>query len=78
MSADAYRAAHNADSFREEVRALHRHGLPVAVTEFGCCAYRGAADLGGRGFLVVDRDRDHGPWRLSLSTPSPTSTAENS
>ncbi|GAB3413294.1 hypothetical protein [Flindersiella endophytica] len=62
VSADAYRGARNAATFREEVRSLHRHGLPVAVTEFGCCTYRGAADLGGSGFLVVDQD--HEPWRL--------------
>jgi hypothetical protein len=63
VAVDAYRAAHNAATFREEIRDLHRHGRPVAVTEFGCCTYRGAADLGGRGFLIIDRD--HEPWRLN-------------
>jgi hypothetical protein len=53
---------HNAATFREEIRDLHRHGLPVVVTEFGCCTYRGAADRGARGWLIVDRD--HEPWRL--------------
>jgi hypothetical protein len=27
----------------------------VAVTEFGCCAYRGAAGRGGTGWLIADR-----------------------
>ena len=55
VSVDAYRAAHNVSTFRDEVRTLHRFGLPVAVTEFGCCTFRGAADEGGRGWLIVDR-----------------------
>ncbi|MEO3872198.1 hypothetical protein ABGB18_25570 [Nonomuraea sp. B12E4] len=62
VAVDAYRGAHNAATFREEIRELHRHGLPVVVTEFGCCSYRGAADRGGRGWMIVDRDRE--PWRL--------------
>ena len=62
VAVDGYRAAHNAATFREEIRDLHRHGRPVAVTEFGCCTYRGAADRGARGWLIVDRD--HEPWRL--------------
>jgi hypothetical protein len=62
VAADAYRAAHNAATFREQIRDLHRHGRPVAITEFGCCTYRGAADRGARGWLIVDRD--HEPWRL--------------
>jgi hypothetical protein len=62
VAVDGYRAAHNAATFREDIRDLHRHGRPVAVTEFGCCTYRGAAGRGARGWLIVDRD--HEPWRL--------------
>lgn len=62
VAVDAYRVAENAATYVEDLRSLHRHGLPVVVTEFGCCAYRGAADLGARGFLVVDQDAE--PWRL--------------
>ncbi|MEJ3749080.1 hypothetical protein WEI85_38175 [Actinomycetes bacterium KLBMP 9797] len=62
VAVDAYRATHNANTFRDEIRALHRHGRPVAVTEFGCCTYRGAADRGARGWLIVDRN--HQPPRL--------------
>jgi len=54
VGADAYRAAHNAGRFRAEIRDLHRHGKPVAVTEFGCCTYRGAADRGARGWMIFD------------------------
>jgi hypothetical protein len=47
VGVDAYRAAYNADSFRDELREHFRHGKPVAVTEFGTCAYQGAAERGG-------------------------------
>ncbi|GAA3513978.1 hypothetical protein [Actinocatenispora rupis] len=63
VGVDAYRAAHNAATFADEIRGLHRHGKPVAVTEFGCCTFRGAAALGARGWLVVDRTTT--PPRLS-------------
>jgi len=63
VGADAYRSAGNAATFRDEVRALHRHGLPVVVTEFGCCTYRGAADVSASGWMIVDRDT----WTLNGS-----------
>ncbi|MCL7366391.1 hypothetical protein ACUJ8N_32190 [Streptomyces sp. ESR1.13] len=49
---DAYRAAYNADTFRSELRGHHAHGKPVAVTEYGTCAYRGAGDRGGSAWQV--------------------------
>lgn len=48
---DSYRAAYNADTFREELREKFEHGKPVAVTEFGTCAWRGAAERGGMAWL---------------------------
>ena len=33
---------------------LHEHGKPVVITEFGCCSYQGAEELGGSGFEGVD------------------------
>ncbi|TWF90365.1 hypothetical protein [Kitasatospora viridis] len=44
---DAYRSAQNADDFRTQLREARSTGKPVAVTEYGTCAYRGAGDLGG-------------------------------
>jgi hypothetical protein len=44
---DAYRAAYNAGSFRDDVRGHFKHGKPVVVTEYGSCAYQGAGELGG-------------------------------
>ncbi|WP_280435441.1 hypothetical protein [Nocardia carnea] len=49
---DAYRAAHNAGTFRTELRAHLAHGKPVAVTEYGTCAYRGAGERGGSAWHV--------------------------
>jgi hypothetical protein len=54
VSVDAYRDARNAPGFADLVRSYRRFGKPVAVAEFGCCTYRGAADRGGAGWLVVD------------------------
>jgi hypothetical protein len=42
---------------------LLRHGKPVAVTEFGCCTYAGAARRGGLGWTIVDTESD--PPRLA-------------
>ncbi|MEV6036996.1 hypothetical protein AB0L65_38000 [Nonomuraea sp. NPDC052116] len=51
---DAYRAAYNAHDFADELRAQFKHGKPVAVTEFGTCAYRGAGEQGGSAWVVPD------------------------
>jgi hypothetical protein len=60
---DAYRDGSNADRFRDIIRNYRRFGKPVIVTEFGCCTYVGAENLGGMGWMVVDRAAT--PWRLS-------------
>ncbi|MEU8249476.1 hypothetical protein [Nonomuraea sp. NPDC048916] len=54
VGVDAYRAAYNADGFREELRGHFRHGKPVVVTEFGTCPYLGASDRGGSAWVVPD------------------------
>ena len=59
---DAYRDAGNAGTFRSELRKQVRHGKPLAVTEFGCCAYAGAGDRGGMGWAIIDDSA--GPPRL--------------
>jgi hypothetical protein len=57
ISTDAgYRTAAMAAQFRDNIRAFVAQGKalgkPVAITEFGCAAYRGAADMGDRGDIV--------------------------
>jgi hypothetical protein len=59
---DAYRDSGNAGAFRSELRKHRRPGKPLAVTEFGCCGYAGAADRGGLGWAIIDDSTD--PPRL--------------
>jgi hypothetical protein len=53
VSADYY-----GDRPRRDLAPHLRLGKPVAVTEFGCCTYAGAAADGGMGWDVVDYDQD--------------------
>ena len=66
VSADLYRDARLKDRFAEILRRYFAFGRPVAITEFGCCTYRGAADAGGRGFAILDTQstppRLNGPY----------------
>ena len=62
VATDAYRDASNARTFRSELRKRLQHGKPLAVTEFGCCGYAGAADRGGMGWAIIDASAD--PPRL--------------
>ncbi|MCP2259236.1 hypothetical protein LX15_002937 [Streptoalloteichus tenebrarius] len=65
VGVDLYRSAEVADQFREGVRSLVALGKPVAITEFGTCAYRGAGDHGARCMEIVEYDGDTGvPARL--------------
>ena len=45
-----YRTKQNAPQYRESIRAFVAQGRslgkPVAITEFGCCTFRGAAEFG--------------------------------
>ncbi|MEU9993119.1 abortive phage infection protein [Streptomyces sp. NPDC048045] len=41
-----------------ELRRYLRWGKPLAITEFGTCAYVGAPETAGMGWDVVDRDTD--------------------
>jgi hypothetical protein len=58
VSVDAYRDADSAAGDRETLRAYQSFGKPVAVTEFGCCTYRGAAGRGGMGWMITDENSD--------------------
>ncbi|MBO7742648.1 hypothetical protein I8J29_00475 [Paenibacillus sp. MWE-103] len=55
VGVDYYRDRGNAGSYREKLRGYFKHGKPVAILEFGCCTYAGAADKGGYGWAIVDR-----------------------
>ncbi|WP_432934478.1 hypothetical protein ACQPZZ_21690 [Microbispora sp. CA-135349] len=64
VGVDLYRSAEIADRFGEGVRALVAQGKPVAITEFGTAAYRGAGDRGGRCMEIVEYAEDGVPIRL--------------
>src|SRR5260221_3306441 len=49
ISVDAHRSIAVADPYRESLRALVAQGKPVAITEFGCATFQGAADKGASG-----------------------------
>ncbi|MBV9381725.1 MAG: hypothetical protein JOY82_22850 [Streptosporangiaceae bacterium] len=51
---DLYRDAGNRDRFPGLLQRYLGHGLPVVITEFGCCTYRGAEDAGGLGWAIID------------------------
>ncbi|WP_248930524.1 hypothetical protein [Paenibacillus hamazuiensis] len=51
---DYYRASHNKPSYANKLKSFHKWNKPVIVTEFGCCAYQGADQAGGRGWMIVE------------------------
>jgi len=68
VSVDLYRDARLRDRFGDVLERYFAYDRPVAITEFGCCTYRGAADAGGRGFAILDYPtsaRDSTPPRLN-------------
>lgn len=54
VGVDAYRDQSNAATFGDLLDARFAYGKPVAVTEFGCCTYRGAAARGASGWSIVE------------------------
>jgi hypothetical protein len=60
VAVDLYRDRNNATSYRDRLRSYFTWEKPVAITEFGCCTYRGAAEDGGLGWRVIER-RTHPP-----------------
>jgi len=49
-----HRSAEIAPYFQQGIRSLVSQGKPVAITEFGCCTYRGAADKGARADMIIE------------------------
>ncbi len=59
VSVDAYRDHHNAHRYAQKLAALRVSERTLAVTEFGCCTYRGAGELGGAGWMTPPEDVVH-------------------
>ena len=49
-----HRSAGIAPYFQQGIRTLVSQGKAVAITEFGCCTYRGAADIGARADWIIE------------------------
>lgn len=65
ISVDAYRSSAVANQYRAAIRTLVAQGKPVAITEFGCATFRGAADMGARAALIVEYDDHNTPSGLT-------------
>jgi hypothetical protein len=53
VSVDLYRAKHNQAYYEQQLKNYMVHHKPVAITEFGCCPVRGAAELGGNATFTI-------------------------
>lgn len=58
ISLDLYRSVEVADQFASGIRSLVAQGKPVAITEFGCTTYTGAAGKGARSGEIIEWDKD--------------------
>ncbi|HEX6461922.1 MAG TPA: hypothetical protein VFZ58_01465 [Candidatus Saccharimonadales bacterium] len=54
VGVDYYRDKRNQKNYVRNLRKFHRHGKPVVITEFGCCAFKGADKSSGAGFLAIN------------------------
>jgi hypothetical protein len=54
VGVDLYREAANKAHYSWELRRYLNYGKPLVIAEFGCCTFRGAADMGPRGWEIVD------------------------
>jgi hypothetical protein len=55
ISVDYYRGKQNRTTYGPRLDRYTSQPMAVVITEVGCCAYQGAEDKGGRGFVIVDR-----------------------
>ena len=51
---DLYRDKLIRDTYGEVVKRYLAYDKPVVIGEFGCCAFKGAEDMGGMGWNIVD------------------------
>ncbi len=61
VGVDAYKSIEVADRYASDIQYLVSQGKPVAITEFGCTTYRGAADMGARSIMIVDWEEPGSP-----------------
>jgi hypothetical protein len=54
VAVNLYRDADNATTYDQELRALQQYHRPIAITEYGCATFAGAAERGSAGWLALD------------------------
>jgi hypothetical protein len=54
VGVDLYREKRMREMYPKLIERYLSFGKPVANMEFGCCTFKGAEDLGGRGWDIVD------------------------
>ncbi|GEM_PF-1552504 len=54
VAVNLYKNQWNATTYLDELRKFKSFNKPVAITEFGTCAYKGASELGGSAYDIVD------------------------
>jgi len=54
LSINLYKASFNKSFFDSKLKKLVSSGMPVAITEFGCCTFEGADKMGPTGYFVID------------------------
>ena len=54
VSIDIYRDKFTRYSYGDLIKQYFMYNKPVVIAEFGCCTYRGAEDMGGMGWDIVD------------------------
>lgn len=55
-----YRETQTDEEYVAGLDYFRQWGKPIAIPEFGCCTYKGAAARGGRGFLVLQGTTEDG------------------
>jgi len=54
VSINHYRTSYNQSNYVKTLKSYNVHRKPVAITEFGCCTYKGAEKLGGGGWNIIE------------------------
>ena len=54
VAVNLYKNQWNASTYDDELKRSKSFGKPVAITEFGTCAYKGASKFGGSAYDIVD------------------------
>jgi hypothetical protein len=54
VGVDHYRASYNKSIYAKQLQGYYKFNKPVAVLEFGCCAYKGAEDKGPTGWAITE------------------------